>query len=167
LSFIGSVDIVFILIDSADVQTDRNIARHILNTTEFARGSVTPFTQTQSAATAHAGLSAIDDNMTFSQKLEQWASFYAGTRANGGQGRLISTQTLRRYIEYASSTIHPALSKPAAKVLQKFYLRMRSESTLGLTIPVTTRHLESLIRLSQARAKLELRDLVCFNVFNL
>ena len=34
---------------------------------------------------------------------------------------------------------------------QRFYLTMRAESALGSTVPVTTRHLESLIRLSQAR----------------
>ena len=37
---------------------------------------------------------------------------------------------------------------------------MRSQAKLGNSIPVTTRHLESLIRLSQARARLELRDIV-------
>ncbi len=34
---------------------------------------------------------------------------------------------------------------------------MRSQAALGQSIPVTTRHLESLIRLAQARARLELR----------
>ena len=38
---------------------------------------------------------------------------------------------------------------------------MRAQSTLGNSIPVTTRHLESLIRLSQARARLELREVAC------
>ena len=64
---------------------------------------------------------------------------------------------------------HPVLTPPAAKVLQKHYLNMRSSSAGGYapsssalagdgTIPVTTRHLESLIRLSQARARMELRE---------
>ena len=60
------------------------------------------------------------------------------------------------------------------QVLQRQYLAMRSQSYLGQpsgtkggSIPVTTRNLESLIRLSQARAKMELRDFVSeiFNVF--
>jgi DNA helicase MCM8 len=43
-------------------------------------------------------------------------------------------------------------------------MRMRAESVLGDTIPVTTRHLESLMRLAQARAKAELREeVIIFN----
>ena len=49
------------------------------------------------------------------------------------------------------------------QVLQRLYLTMRAESSLGNSIPVTTRHLESLIRLSQARARLDLRQ-VCLSL---
>lgn len=41
---------------------------------------------------------------------------------------------------------------------------MRAQSSLGNSIPVTTRHLESLIRLSQARARLELREVSMRNI---
>ena len=52
------------------------------------------------------------------------------------------------------------------QVLQRQYLAMRSQSYFtqpssakgGGSIPVTTRNLESLIRLAQARAKMELRE---------
>jgi DNA helicase MCM8 len=44
------------------------------------------------------------------------------------------------------------------QVLQRIYLTMRAQASLGTSIPVTTRHLESLIRLSQARARMELRE---------
>lgn len=50
--------------------------------------------------------------------------------------------------------VRPSLSQ----VLQRLYLTMRAQSSLGNSIPVTTRHLESLIRLSQARARLDLRE---------
>lgn len=70
----------------------------------------------------------------------------------------IPIHVLRRYIEYAKRYCHPQLTPPAAKVIQKLYLTMRAQSSLGASIPVTTRHLESLIRLSQARARVELRE---------
>ena len=71
---------------------------------------------------------------------------------------LLSADILRKYIEYAKKYVHPKLSRAAAKILQKQYLTMRAEMSLGHSIPVTTRHLESMIRLSQARAKVELRE---------
>jgi DNA replicative helicase MCM subunit Mcm2 (Cdc46/Mcm family) len=43
------------------------------------------------------------------------------------------------------------------QVLQKAYLKLRAESTFGVSFPVTTRVLENMIRLSEAKAKLELR----------
>lgn len=57
---------------------------------------------------------------------------------------------LRKYIAYARKYVpSPRLSSAAAKVLQHFYLELRRQhQTLDAT-PVTTRQLESLIRLTQ------------------
>ena len=45
-------------------------------------------------------------------------------------------------------------------MLQEFYLSLREKQRTSDTTPVTTRQLESLIRLAEARAKLELRETV-------
>lgn len=71
---------------------------------------------------------------------------------------VISLELMRRYIEYAKRYVQPALSPGAAKVLQRLYLTMRAQASTGQSIPVTTRHLESLIRLAQARARVDLRE---------
>lgn len=52
----------------------------------------------------------------------------------------------------------PVLSHEAAAVLQQFYMQLRREHGDEDAAPITTRQLESLIRLSQARAKMELRE---------
>ena len=70
----------------------------------------------------------------------------------------VPQDVLRQYISYSRMYCHPRLTPSAAKVLQRLYLGMRAQSKLGDTLPVTTRHLESLIRLAQARCKLELRE---------
>ncbi len=44
--------------------------------------------------------------------------------------------------------------------MRDFYISLRENSDSDSTIPVTTRQLESLIRLAQARAKIELRSTV-------
>ena len=88
----------------------------------------------------------------------------SGNSNNSGSGSgrpanaLLSQEILRKYIDYSRRYCHPRLTKAAAKVLQRLYLTMRAQSALGTSIPVTTRHLESLIRLSQARARMELRE---------
>ena len=50
------------------------------------------------------------------------------------------------------------LSGAAASVLQHFYLQLREHSQVADGTPVTARQLESLIRLAEARAKMELRE---------
>ena len=50
------------------------------------------------------------------------------------------------------------MSKPAAEILQKFYLKLRDHATSADSTPITARHLESLVRLTEARAMLDLRE---------
>jgi DNA helicase MCM8 len=59
---------------------------------------------------------------------------------------------------YVRDHCRPVLSADARKVLQDFYLHMRQNHTSDDATPVTTRQLESLIRLTQARAKVDLRE---------
>ncbi|WVZ06240.1 hypothetical protein V8G54_019586 [Vigna mungo] len=45
----------------------------------------------------------------------------------------------------------------AAEILQKFYLKLRDHNTSADGTPITARQLESLVRLAEARARLDLR----------
>ncbi|EEF37149.1 DNA replication licensing factor MCM8, putative [Ricinus communis] len=65
---------------------------------------------------------------------------------------------LRKYIAYARTYVFPRMSRPAAEILQKFYLRLRDHNTSADGTPITARQLESLVRLAEARARLELRE---------
>lgn len=56
---------------------------------------------------------------------------------------------LRKYISYARQYVHPTLSPEAAQILQDFYLSLRSQSHTADSTPITTRQLESLIRLTE------------------
>jgi len=70
-----------------------------------------------------------------------------------------SMDKLRAYIATVKSRFHPIVSDVAAQLLQKHYEYCRQ---LGdcVAIPVTVRYFESLIRLSQAHARLMFRDTV-------
>merc|ERR1711969_41859 len=48
----------------------------------------------------------------------------------------------------------------AKRVLLNFYIQLRRQHQNSDATPITTRQLESLIRLAEARAKLELRQVV-------
>jgi len=69
----------------------------------------------------------------------------------------ISVELLRKYISYAKS-IKPVLTAEATQRLRDFYLAMRSASeTEGSPVAITARQLESLVRVSEARARATLR----------
>lgn len=67
---------------------------------------------------------------------------------------------MRKYVAYARRYCHPTLSPAAALVLQDFYIELRQRHGDDDTTPITTRQLEAMVRLVQARAKIELRDTV-------
>ena len=72
----------------------------------------------------------------------------------------IESELFRKYISY-SKNIKPTLTQDAMDCLKDFYLRMRSASeTEGTPVAITARQLESLVRLSEARARIALRDKV-------
>ena len=68
---------------------------------------------------------------------------------------------LKKYISYARHTVFPKLSMEACGVIKEFYIQLRENACISPnTLPITSRTLDSLIRLTQARAKLELRSIV-------
>jgi len=71
----------------------------------------------------------------------------------------IEQDTLRKYIGYAKK-VEPILSEEAEKELREFYLKMRSVSGAASDSPIaiTPRQLEALVRLSEARARVFLRE---------
>lgn len=56
---------------------------------------------------------------------------------------------LRKYISYARQYVQPSLSSEAAQTIQDFYLTLRSQAHTADYAPITTRQLESLIRLTE------------------
>lgn len=77
------------------------------------------------------------------------------------KGPPIQADLLRKYIAFARRKIKPELSTEALKVLKDFYLTMRKTGELeNAPVPITARQLESLIRLSEAHAKMALREKV-------
>jgi len=72
----------------------------------------------------------------------------------------IDVTTLSQYISYAKKHIHPVLSDEAAQDLVQGYLDLRKLGGNSKTITATPRQLESLIRLSEALAKMRYAEIV-------
>ncbi len=69
----------------------------------------------------------------------------------------IPLDLLRKYVSYAKG-IKPVLTQEALQRLKDFYLAMRSASeSEGSPVAITARQLESLVRISEARARASLR----------
>jgi replicative DNA helicase Mcm len=69
----------------------------------------------------------------------------------------IPSNLLRKYISYTKN-IKPQLTEEAVRRLRDFYLEMRAASeTEGTPIAITARQLESLVRITEARARIAYR----------
>ena len=66
----------------------------------------------------------------------------------------------RDYVAYARAHCHPVLSDEAARALTEGYLALRRLGAARRAISATPRQLESLIRLSEARARMRLAEVV-------
>ena len=71
----------------------------------------------------------------------------------------IEPELLRKYIAYARKNVHPVLTDEANKVLEEFYVSVRTGGVEeGTPVPITPRQLEATIRLAEASAKLQLKN---------
>ncbi|MCD6381199.1 MAG: hypothetical protein J7L50_02620 [Candidatus Odinarchaeota archaeon] len=73
---------------------------------------------------------------------------------------IIDSNFLKKYVAYAKRNVHPRLSEEAMEEIKKFYMNLRSKSSSTSSIAITARQLEALIRLSEASARMALRDVV-------
>lgn len=72
----------------------------------------------------------------------------------------IPQDLLKKYIMFAKERIHPKLHNIDRNMISKLYSDLRKASLETGSIPITVRHIESIIRCSEAHAKMHLRDIV-------
>ncbi len=107
-------DLTFILEDTPNIETDRQLAQHILD---------------------------IHKENKINYEIEP--------------------ELLRKYIAYARKNCNPQLTDSANKVLEEFYVTMRSGAIDEESpVPITARQLEAVIRLAEASAKIKLKEYV-------
>ncbi|PPQ97381.1 hypothetical protein CVT26_006615 [Gymnopilus dilepis] len=73
---------------------------------------------------------------------------------------IIPQDILRKYIMYAREKIRPKLFDLDQEKLARLFADLRRESLATGSYPITVRHLESMIRMAEASAKMALREYV-------
>ena len=125
-------DLFFVVIDECDELIDFNVANHILNTHRNGCDNTT----------------FINNNTTNSNNNDDPTPF--------------TLQQLRLYIQYAK-TINPRITPESQKVLIDCYSKLRQGDSMGrsrTSYRITVRQMESMVRLSEALARLHLDSIV-------
>ncbi|KAK8681481.1 hypothetical protein V6N13_053883 [Hibiscus sabdariffa] len=92
------------------------------------------------------------DDKAFSESQEE-------TRASAGtDSKILSQELLRKYITYAKLNVFPRFHEKDMAKLTKVYADLRKESSRGQGVPIAVRHIESMIRMSEAHARMHLRQ---------
>ncbi|XP_044595066.1 DNA helicase MCM8-like isoform X2 [Cotesia glomerata] len=144
-------DLIFLLLDQPDREQDSLLVEHVMNARKgFQRAGNQLETQKTNLPSTSALVehhSPIDDGLSLRERLS----------AANRRKDIIPQVLLRKYVAYARQYVKPKLTREAAKVLQRFYLKLREQTHIFGSLPVFHRQLEALIRLTEARAKLSLR----------
>ncbi|KAJ8968837.1 hypothetical protein NQ317_005305 [Molorchus minor] len=72
----------------------------------------------------------------------------------------IPQEMLKKYIVYTRENIHPKLQNMDQDKVANIYSQLRQESLATGSLPITVRHIESIIRMSEAHARMHLREYV-------
>ncbi|MEM2136398.1 MAG: minichromosome maintenance protein MCM [Candidatus Methanomethylicia archaeon] len=70
----------------------------------------------------------------------------------------IEPELLRKYIAYMRKNVKPRISDEALERIKRYYVEMRKYGKESGSIPITPRQLEALVRMTEARAKMSLKD---------
>ena len=148
-ALLSRFDLIFVLLDRPDQEIDKYLSEQILS--KLKGSSNGQFSNAKSLSTQMSVAGDVaGDSMHSSAFLKNL------TLKKHLKTESISPQILRKYISYAQRFISPKMSDEAIQVLKEFYLSCRHNCPSD-ALPVTTRQLESAVRLSEARAKSELR----------
>ncbi|OWF54901.1 DNA helicase MCM8-like [Mizuhopecten yessoensis] len=146
-ALLSRFDLVFILLDKPDEEMDSMLSEHVMALHAGKNRSMTRVTARRSGGDDSILLTETDKPLSDRLKVPRGEAFDP-----------IPAQLLRKYVGYARKYVRPKIGKEAATVLQEFYLELRKQHQTQDSTPITTRQLESLIRLTEARARLELRE---------
>ncbi|XP_076247127.1 DNA helicase MCM8-like isoform X2 [Calliopsis andreniformis] len=136
-------DLIFLLIDEPNEHEDDLLCKHVM--LYHTRKNI--INKAQINIHQHTDTSIIDGSSLRSR---------LASSVNENISALPQS-VLQKYISYARRYVKPKLTKEAAAMLQDYYLELRKRKDKCGGLCIYNRKLEAMIRLTEARAKLELR----------
>ena len=150
-TILSRFDLIFIIRDIKDRERDKRLARHIMD----LHINIASSTNDARARARGGGLNTGNSNDNGN----------GNSSGSTGTSAPISPEMLSKYISYARHRIHPRLTKAACDTLKNHYVTFRQEAKTRAdetgeqsAIPLTVRQLESLIRIAESLAKMELSN---------
>ncbi|GAX29266.1 DNA helicase MCM8 [Fistulifera solaris] len=146
-------DLVFILRDRADQSQDRLVSSNIMNLYRKDQSNSASWTASAQETNLPDTVKAVDGRVLPLSERLAWVSEF--------QKQPLPATLVRDYIAYAREYCKPKMTKEAAEVLKDYFMQLRYPAGGRRncdSVPITTRQLEALIRLCQARAKACLRE---------
>jgi len=145
-------DLVFILRDHPDQEQDKLVSTNIMN---FYKKTATNTHHLEQRQQLRSFIENPSSNNRIAMKHRlPWVS---------STQKPLPADVVKDYISYAREYCRPKLTSEAAAVLKEYFMSLRypsDDTKRNENVPITTRQLEALIRLSQARAKACLREFV-------
>ncbi|KAB5539777.1 hypothetical protein PHYPO_G00093060 [Pangasianodon hypophthalmus] len=157
-SLLSRFDLLFIVLDQMDSESDREISEHVLRMHRYRppgeqEGAAMPLGSTVDVFATE------DPNIT--EATEQELQIYEkkdnvlhGHRKK--KEKIVTMEFIRKYIHVAK-LVKPVLTQEASDYIAEEYTKLRSHdqvnNDLARTMPVTARALETMIRLATAHAK--------------
>jgi DNA replication licensing factor MCM3 len=155
-SLLSRFDLLFVVLDHMDPESDRRIATHVI------RGHSTK----QAAQHHHADDDSDDEMETTAHSVWQRSHNQSAEDEDNldinkdpHANDVLQLNFLRKYLHFAKNRMAPVLTEAARDFIAARYSEMRARQD-ERTIPVTARSLETVIRLATAHAKARLSETV-------
>jgi replicative DNA helicase Mcm len=132
-SLLSRFDLFFIIKDMLNKELDEDIARHIIKTHESAEKYV----------------KSLKEKTISKADLEDIEKVISPP---------VAIEIFKKYVAYARQNIKPILSKDASQLIIDYYTKLRDVGRKSGSYSATPRQLEGLIRLSEASAKIKLKQ---------
>jgi DNA replication licensing factor MCM4 len=91
---------------------------------------------------------------------EHLVAMYSESGAKARKEAVLDAALFKRYVAFARRYVHPVITEEAATLLAKQYIDLRNEGSSRNIVTATPRILESMIRIAESLAKMELREQV-------